>query len=191
MQAPAHIQGEHGTAVLVPVPGTSDHANVVMQWLITANGFHPQRKQWMLVGCTLADVPGMRPVPVYVPGATYEIIVMPLDPAGGPQNPHSVYRLLLAHMLPLVMSAKIEIQTLCTLPELGALLPELAAAVVRQGWTPDISNDTGNVIGAWREAIERNLHDMRTRQPRNGYPAAVRVPAALHGVMTPPGGNRT
>jgi hypothetical protein len=194
MQAPAQyapIQGEHGTAVIVPVPSTSDHANVITQWLVTANGFHAQRKQWMIAGCTLADVPGMRPVHVTIPGATYEVIVMPLDPAGGPQNPHSVYRLLLAHMLPMIGSDAIMVQTRCTAAELTHLVPDLARAVVQQGWTPDVTGNRGNVTGAWREAIERNLMVMRNQAPSNGHAATRSGPVATPGVMTPPGGNRT
>jgi hypothetical protein len=182
------IQGEHGQAVPVVVPPVPDMANILMHWLITARGFSATRTQWMLAACTLADLPGLRPVTVRVYGATHEVIVIPLDPAGGPQNPHSVVRLLLAKALPTVQADAVMVQTRTSPPELAELMPILAAAIVRQGWSPDVVGDPGNVRGAWREGIESNLRDIRQRMAQPQQPQGIIVPQPP---LPPPNGART
>lgn len=196
------ISGERGIGVPLVVPDVPDMASVLTHWLVEARGWHPQRTQWLVAIDSMAPVPGLNTPTVRVPGATYQIGVFPLNPAAGHQTDHSVLRLLLAHELPIIRSHGeiVVVQTIATTAEMWELAPVLVHAIVHGNWSPDASTDGGNVRGAWREAIERNLHAMRQRPPALPHPQAVRVPTPPSGMrqtavlapgpMTPPGGSQ-
>lgn len=199
------ISGERGIGVPLVVPDVPDFASVLTHWLVEARGWHPQRTQWLVAIDSMAPVAGLNTPIVRVPGATYQIGVFPLDPSAGHQTDHSVLRLLLAHELPIIRSHGeiVVVQTIATTAEMWETAPLLVHAIVHGNWSPDASTDGGNVRGAWREAIERNLHTMRQRPQAAPHPQAVRVPTPptgwtrppasqlLTGPMTPPGGSST
>lgn len=156
------IQGEHGTAVPVVVPPVPECACLLAHWLITARHFHPHRVQWVLAANSLADFPGFPPAQLNFPGATHEFIVMPLDPAGGEQTPGSLVRLLLSHTLPMAADDAVTFQLAASGDEAGRLVPVMAASVVCEGWSPDVTSDPPGVRDAWRKEALRNLAAART-----------------------------
>jgi hypothetical protein len=181
------IQGDHGIAVPVVVPPLPDLAPLLLHWLITAPGYNPTRKQWVIAVTTTADLPGFKPCRLDFVGATHEVIIMPLDPDAGEQTPNSLMRRLLVRAVPMLPRDAIYVQVTARENEIHDLAPVLAGAIVRQGWSPDVTSDPGNTRGGWREAIERNLATIRST-PHPAHTTAVAIPAP--GTMTPPGGHR-
>jgi hypothetical protein len=159
-----------------------------VHWLITAPGYSATRKQWILAVITLGDTPGFKPARLDFEGATHEVIIMPVDPAGGDQSANSVVRLLLAHSLPMIPADAVRFQVRATDSEVMNLSALMATAVVRNRWSPDVTGDPGNVRGAWRESAERNLLAIRAMPARNGTAALPAAPVTA-GALTPPGGH--
>jgi hypothetical protein len=180
------IHGEHGTAVPLVVPPAPELATLMMHWLVTAPGFSTTRSQWVIAVSTTADLPGFRPCKLDFDEATHEIVIMPLDPEGGEYSGHMLVRLLLACELPLGTADAVRVQVRAAEHEVSELAPVLAAAIVRHGWTPEVTADPAGVRRQWQEFIEDNLSAIRsTRQHPQQRPGVSVPPAPV--TLAPPG----
>lgn len=154
----ATVTGPYGKAEKVFIPDTPDAAQTVTSWLITAPGAHPLWSQYNLFVVRLDDdVPGFPPPHRQFPGATHELLLVALEPAG------NLYTAEMLHTKPLQWLEPINIceQFTATDDEMRELAHLSAWGVVVGALNPETADAPTRIREAWLGSLVRTLAHIR------------------------------
>jgi hypothetical protein len=167
MTAQPHVvRGTTGTARPMPLPADAVHlAPVLQHWLIAADAYHPDFRQWVLAAVTLADLPGFVPARRHFGAATHEIAVIPVSASRGYHGSDEIIDLLNDGGPPLVMHRAIRAQLAATGDEIRRITPALAYEVV-SGFNPEHPGAEKR----WRKMTFRHLTSMRSMAAKHSGP---------------------
>jgi hypothetical protein len=155
------VTGSWGIALPLPVPDVPRCAPVMQHWLVNAPGYHPDRDQYAAALISLADYPGLAPLHRAFPGATHEFAVLPLDPGYGYQSAATIVSQVATGTLHWAEGCDLRCQGRSGDADAAEVAASLVAAIVCQGWSPDITPDPAGMRSQWQSAFSRNLAEAR------------------------------
>lgn len=157
------ITGLHGIAEHVPPVDASLPAwrTTVVQWLITAPGYHPAWNQYVLFVVRLIDDPDFPPAHKRLIDATHELDILALNPEAG----HYDVARLQSHEptgdIPYLTPLSVSVQVEATDDELDQMAWYGAQAIVRGHMSPEPPFSTQAHWDDWTVAMVKTLAHIR------------------------------
>jgi hypothetical protein len=147
------LEGPYGTAELVPRSRYAALSPAVLaKWIISVPGWSPYWWQYALAVITLADLPGVPPVPA---GArrrkanTHELVVVALHPDHGPYTAAATPEPLPV-LLPFCIAEQFEADDAAAVH----IAEDAARAVCAGVLAPEKGDEPQRVIDTWRQWID-------------------------------------
>lgn len=152
--------GTYARAELLDIPEDAQPHSTVCHWLMYAPFGSPGWQQYVLVGLSLAEVPGVPSAVKSFPEATHEIMVLALDPRDGPYTRESMRGYARTGDLPYLTPGNVswqftgtddETQKLCALAAravvMGILSPEPPLSGMKHFWHSELDSTLRHVRG--------------------------------------------
>lgn len=156
-QGDTRISGRVATAERMPLVDIRAPAEeaCLAAWLIDAPGQAIAWRHYLLSVCHLRPVPGAGPAVIRIPGATHELLLIALDPAG---NPNVGDRESLRFLTPLNAEAQFTVDT----DAQAVALAEEATRAICDGYMPAEPPFPWQGRTAWQQAVTETAEHVRT-----------------------------